>query len=164
MAKKKGEYWTTETSKTIGEVDVNNGDLLKMKQTRVCHSQREFIKVYFDCISEITGGLEDGCYSILFAIWKYSYFPLGSSMEGNKFNNDKGFKEECKTLGINKTDKAINTAVYRLAKRGVIKPIAKGVYTLNPKYFAKGTITEDTEMSVEVKYKPQQLPPNPNAE
>lgn len=164
MAKKKGEYWTTETSETVGEVNMKTAELLKMKQTRVCHTQREFIKVYFDCISEITGGLPDGCYSVLFAIWKYSYFPLGSSIEGNKFNNDKGFKEECRKLGINKSDGAINTAVHRLAQQGIIKPLAKGVFTLNPKYFAKGTLSDNTELSLEVKYKPQQLPPNPNAE
>jgi hypothetical protein len=94
MANKKGQYWTTETSNTIGEVNMETAELVKMKQTRVCHTQREFIKVFFDSISEITGGLEDGCYSVLFAIWKYSYFPLNSPIEGNKFNNDKGFKEE----------------------------------------------------------------------
>ena len=90
-------------------------------------------------IEELTGRLEDGCYSILFAIWKYSYFPNDSGLDGNKFNNDKGFKEECKNLGINKSDRAINTAVYRLAQKGIISPISKGIYMLNPKYFAKGT-------------------------
>lgn len=164
MAKKdgRGGYWATETSDRIAELDINTDDIIKMKQTRVYHSQREFIKVYFDSISEITRGLTDGCYSVLFAIWKYSYFPNDSGFDGNKFNNDKGFKEMCRKLGINKKDKAINTAVHRLAQKGVIIPISKGVFKLNPKYFAKGNLTEESELSLELKYDPK-LPPNPNA-
>lgn len=145
------KYFTTKTYKNISLSNNETGEELGFYQKRECKTQREFIKVYFDCISELTGCLEKGLYATMFAVWKYSTFT--NNYEGNKFNNDKGFKDECRRLGINKDDKAINTDIYRLAKRKVLRKVSKGLYILNPKYFAKGTLKEDTNMKFEVEYK-----------
>jgi hypothetical protein len=146
------KHWETKEDEVIGEVNTHTGELLGMKKTRVCITQEELIKVYFNSIEELAGCFKDGLYKVMLAVWKYSHFPDGSDFEGNKFNNDKGFKEVCKKLGYDKDDDAINTAIYRLTQKGIIKRYAKGMYILNPKYFAKGTVTDDTRMKLSIEF------------
>lgn len=148
MAKK---IWRTETDTNIGEVNMEDGNLIRFKQKKVCETQEEFIKIYFDSINELTGGLEDGLYAVMFAVWKCSSFSQPND-EGNKFYNTPMFKEECRNMGIKLSDNAINTAITRLEKRGVIKRLQRGCYLLNPKYFVKGILTSKTRMELCIEF------------
>lgn len=148
MARK---IYKTITDTNIGEVDIETGELIKFKQTKVCETQEEFIKVYFDSIAELTGGLEDGLYAVMFAVWKCSSFSQLSD-EGNVFHNSPAFKDQCRKMGINLSDNAINTAVTRLEKRGVIKRQCRGNYLLNTKYFVKGVMSSETKMQLIVEF------------
>ena len=149
MAKK---IFRIKTDDSVSMVDSETGEMLGFKKTKICTTQEEFIKVYLDQIGELTGCMEDGLYSVMIAAWKYSNFCDDDKQEGNIFHNDFFFKKLCRDLGLNKDDSAINTAVYRLNERGVIKRISKGTYILNPKYFVKGTLTNKTRMEIVIKF------------
>lgn len=149
------EKWRTVTDHNIGEVDLSNGELLGFKQTKVCETQEEFIKIYFEHIEELTGCLEDGLYAIMFAVWKCSTFSQDDS-EGNMLYNNILFKEECRRItGKDISDNAINTYIARLEKRGVIKRKYRGCYLLNPKYFIKGTLSDNTRMQLIIEFDPK---------
>ena len=147
---KKNNYITVEVEgKKI--LDEEHGTLDKMYAKINVGSQEEFLKIYINSIDDLAS-IDHQTFQVMLIVLKRAKYSEKDNTYGNEFYNNDNFKEEVKTkLGLKK-DNTVNKYVSNLAKAKILLRVNKGSYILNPRYFARGTMTAKTRMELIVKY------------
>lgn len=138
-----------DNSKCI--TDKEHGEILQdFVVERVCDTQEEFLKIYTKSIDDLAN-IDHQTFQVLLIVLKRAKYSDKDNVDGNEFFNNNNFKEEVKKkLGLK--ENAINKYVSNLNKANILLRINKGSYILNPRYFAKGTMTKKTRMKLIVQY------------
>ena len=137
-------------------VDKESGEVLRAVTKVVCETQEEFVKIYLNAIDELVK-LDRRMIQILMLCLKEAKFCDEQHVEGNVVYNYAEFKNKCRQLPRKPeenelSDDAINTYMSRLASQKLLLRKSRGVFILNPRYFAKGKITPKTRMELIVQY------------
>lgn len=135
-------------------VDSETGNIDGFLVKRVCETPEDFIKLYLASVDELID-LDPRLLQVLLICVKHSTFSKTNGLEGNFFNNNKAFKDNCRQVIKSKEplkDNAINVYVHRLTELQVIIRYCRGSYVLNPKYFFKGTITNRSRLKLIATY------------
>jgi hypothetical protein len=147
---KKDKYFSMEVQgKKV--LDEETGELEKMYAKIRIGSQEEFLKIYFNSIDDLAN-IDHTTFQVLLIVLKRSKFCEKEDVYGNEFFNNDTFKAEVKEkLGLKK-DNTVNKYVSNLAKAKILLRVNKGSYILNPRYFARGTMTAKTRLELIVQY------------
>lgn len=147
---KKDNYITIEVEgkKILTE---DTGELDKMYARINVGSQEEFLKIYINSIDDLSN-IDHQTFQVMLIVLKRAKYIDKDNIYGNEFFNNDNFKQEVKAkLGIKK-DNTVNKYVSNLAKAKILLRVNKGSYILNPRYFARGVMTNKTRMELIVKY------------
>lgn len=132
-------------------LDEEHGTLEKMYAKINVGSQEEFLKIYINSIDDLAN-IDHQTFQVMLIVLKRAKYSDKDNVYGNEFYNNDNFKKEVKDkLGIKK-DNTVNKYVSNLAKAKILLRVNKGSYILNPRYFARGTMTNKTRMELIVKY------------
>ena len=116
-----------------------------------CNTQEEFLKIYINSIDDLAS-IDHLTFQVMLIVLKRARFCDKENKDGNEFFNNDNFKKEVKDkLGLKK-DNTVNKYVSNLAKAKILLRVNKGSYILNPRYFARGKMTDKTRMELIVKY------------
>ena len=137
-------------------VDTESGEVKGAVVRTVCESPEDFIKLYLNSVDDLIV-LEPRLLQVLLVCVKHSTYHKTNGQEGNFFQNNKAFKQDCKRAlqQDNISNGAINLYIHRLAEQMVIIRYCRGTYVLNPKYFFKGTITKKSRLQLIATYETQ---------
>lgn len=132
-------------------LDHTTGELSIYKKI-ICETPEEFIKIYLNCIEDLVQ-LDRRMFQILMVCLREAKFCDEKSKEGNILYNFADFKDKCRKHVDNElSDKAINMYMSRLASQKLLLRRGRGTFILNPLYFAKGRITDETRWQLLVEY------------
>lgn len=132
-------------------LDEETGELEKMYAKIRIGSQEEFLKIYINSIDDLAT-IDHLTFQVMLIVLKRARFCEKEDTYGNEFFNNDNFKAEVKEkLGFTK-DNTVNKYVSNLAKAKILLRVNKGSYILNPRYFARGTMTAKTRMELIVQY------------
>lgn len=132
-------------------LDEETGELEKMYAKIRIGSQEEFLKIYINSIDDLAT-IDHLTFQVMLIVLKRSKFCEKEDVYGNEFFNNDTFKAEVKEkLGLKK-DNTVNKYVSNLAKAKILLRVNKGSYILNPRYFARGTMTAKTRLELIVQY------------
>ncbi len=139
-----------DNSKCIA--DKEHGEILQdFVVEKICDSQEEWLKIYINSLDDLAS-IDHQTFQVMLIVLKRARFCGKKNIDGNEFFNNDNFKEEVKAkLGIEK-DNTVNKYVSNLAKAKILLRVNKGSYILNPRYFAKGTMTNKTRAKLIIQY------------
>ena len=147
MAKK---IYTQITNPELKVVCTTTGEIVSGISTVKCDSIDDFIMCFLLSIKEVAS-LDGNSIRVLLFCWKFSSFNYNIP-EANIIVNDVDFKERLRLNGLNLSDASINNAINKLYKAGMLQKKCRGKYTLNPKYFFKGTLANRSKLQLNVIY------------
>lgn len=147
MAKK---IYTQITNPDLKVVCTTTGEIVSGVSTVKCDSIDDFIMCFLSSIKEVAP-LDGNSIRVLLFCWKFSSFNYNIP-EANIIVNDVDFKERLRLNGLNLSDASINNAINKLYKAGMLQKKCRGKYTLNPKYFFKGTLANRSKLQLNVIY------------
>ena len=147
MAKK---IYTQITNPELKVVCTTTGEIVSGVSTVKCDSIDDFIMCFLSSIKEVAS-LDGNSIRVLLFCWKFSSFNYNIP-EANIIVNDIDFKERLRLNGLNLSDASINNAINKLYKAGMLQKKCRGKYTLNPKYFFKGTVANRSKLQLNVIY------------
>ena len=132
-------------------LDHTTGELSIYKKI-ICETPEEFIKIYLNSIEDLVK-LDRRTFQILMVCLREARFCDEKSKEGNVLYNYADFKEKCrKHIDQELSDNAINMYISRLVSQKLLLRKERGTFILNPLYFAKGIITDETRWQLVVEY------------
>jgi hypothetical protein len=139
-----------DNTKFIGSKE--DGEILQdFVIEKKCNTQEEFLKIYINSIDDLAS-IDHLTFQVMLIVLKRARFCDKENKDGNEFFNNDNFKKEVKDkLGLKK-DNTVNKYVSNLAKAKILLRVNKGSYILNPRYFARGKMTDKTRMELIVKY------------
>lgn len=140
--------YTTETNENYSLLDNQTGEIKELKITRRV-TQEEFIMVFLKTIPELWN-LEGNQLKLLMYCWLDSSFNKIEDNEGNIIRNDILFKNKVRQMGLDLTNGAIDVYISQLTKANILIRVCRGAYLLNPNYFFKGKISDNTKMKLNV--------------
>ena len=147
MAKK---IYTQITNPDLKVVCTTTGEIISGVSTVKCDNIDDFIMCFLSSIKEVAS-LDGNSIRVLLFCWKFSSFNYNIP-EANIIVNDVDFKERLRLNGLNLSDASINNAINKLYKAGMLQKKCRGKYTLNPKYFFKGTLANRSKLQLNVIY------------
>ena len=147
MAKK---IYTQIINPELKVVCTTTGEIVSGVSTVKCDSIDDFIMCFLSSIKEVAS-LDGNSIRVLLFCWKFSSFNYNIP-EANIIVNDVDFKERLRLNGLNLSDASINNAINKLYKAGMLQKKCRGKYTLNPKYFFKGTLANRSKLQLNVIY------------
>ena len=147
MAKK---IYTQITNPELKVVCTTTGEIISGVSTVKCDNIDDFIMCFLSSIKEVAS-LDGNSIRVLLFCWKFSSFNYNIP-EANIIVNDVDFKERLRLNGLNLSDASINNAINKLYKAGMLQKKCRGKYTLNPKYFFKGTLANRSKLQLNVIY------------
>lgn len=147
MAKK---IYTQITNPELKVVCTTTGEIVSGVSIVKCDSIDDFIMCFLSSIKEVAS-LDGNSIRVLLFCWKFSSFNYNMP-EANVIVNDVDFKERLRLNGLNLSDASINNAINKLYKAGMLQKKCRGKYTLNPKYFFKGTLANRSKLQLNVIY------------
>lgn len=127
-------------------IDITTGEILFQAKDIVRRvNVDDFIQVYLKDMSGLMGIKNMAEYHILVWFWKFSRFPDANSKANyvsldaillSKIREETGLK-----------DQSIRNSICSLAKKNILikDKNMRGIYYLNPNYFWKGKISENTK-------------------
>lgn len=147
MAKK---IYIKITNPELKVVCTTTGEIVSGISTVKCDSIDDFIMCFLSSIKEVAS-LDGNSIRVLLFCWKFSSFNYNIP-EANIIVNDVDFKERLRLNRLNLSDASINNAINKLYKAGMLQKKCRGKYTLNPKYFFKGTLSNRSKLQLNVIY------------
>lgn len=145
----------TEVSKDYAFLDQTTGEIKDLKITRTV-TQEEFILLFLRAFLPKAISLDGNQLKILLCCWECSTFNPKGSSDGNIFHNDIEFKDFVRSSGLDLTNGAIDVYVSNLAKANLIIKKCRGKYMLNPEFFFKGTLTDNSRLRLELNTKTEE--------
>lgn len=144
-----------ETSKDYAILDQNTGEIKDLKITKTV-TQEDFVLLFLKAFLPKAITLDGNQLKILLCCWQYSTFNPKGSIDGNIFNNNSMFKEYVRGSGLSLTDNSIDVYISNLAKMKLLIKKCKGGYLINPEYFFRGTLTDNSRLRLELNTKAEE--------
>ena len=147
-----GKQFITETHTQYLLVDKHTGEVKDYKVVKLLKTD-EFIMMFFESIPEvcaIKSAIEIKVLMGCFILSSYNpNFP-----EANRFSNSITFKRKLVEIVGDIPFQSIDRAISLLCKRGLLIRHCKGEYSLNPKFFFKGSLSNRRQLELVYKVIP----------
>lgn len=144
-----------EISKDYAILDQTTGEIKDLKIIKTV-TQEDFILLFLKAFLPKAITLDGNQLKVLLCCWQSSTFNPKGTAEGNVFHNDTEFKDFVRSSGLDLTNGAIDVYVSNLAKSKLILKKCRGKYILNPYYFFKGTLTDNSRLRLELNTKAEE--------
>lgn len=150
--KMKKQIYTKINRENYSVIDNTTGEIVSGVTTIHTSCIDEFIMFFFKSIPVLMN-LDGNTFKVLMYCWKYS--AISPKDQSNYIINDKIFKEDLATLTNGElTENVINKAISQCKKMGLLIRKSKGRYMLNPDYFYKGSLSDRSNLQIQINYKP----------
>lgn len=123
--------------KEVYEVEDEERNLVLVEQITAEYEKQEFVMIYLQAMLQVCEGRQyDREQELLYRIAQKQLRLAGSPQPNVVYLLKKDKEELAKEMGIG--EKTIANMISSFKKRGILKPVSRGVYKLNPYLITRG--------------------------
>lgn len=131
-------------------VDYSTGELLSLERS-ITTDLDSYMLLYMLCTPNMPR-LSNAEKLLVLMCWKNSIYEESWDSRGNIFYIGGSLKDKCISAGIIRTYQQFYVVMMRLVRWKLFIKKDKSMFVLNPKYFPKGRITDNTRLGLNITF------------